>query len=77
MRDESTAVKLPGGCYLMDPEEEIRKINLRKLDVIPFKKYRFEPEEDPEEEWEYESGWVDALLPIVGGIVLVVLGLFL
>lgn len=76
MIDESKAVKLPGGCYLVDRKEEIRKINLRELNVIPFRKYRFDP--DPEElEEEYESSWIDAVLPVVGGIVLVMLGLFL
>ena len=78
MIDESKAVKLPGGCYLVDRKEEIRKINLRELNVIPFRKYRFEPDpEELEEEWEYESSWIDALLPVIGGIALVMLGLFL
>ena len=39
----NTAVKLPGGCYLTD-REELKKINTRQLDLIPFKRYRFDPD---------------------------------
>ena len=65
---------MKGEYTLVGPD--LSKINVRKLDIIPFRKYRFDP--DPEElEEEYESSWIDVALPVVGGIVLVVLGLFL
>lgn len=65
---------MKGEYTLVGPD--LSKINVRKLDIIPFRKYRFDP--DPEElEEEYESSWIDVALPIVGGIVLVMLGLFL
>lgn len=70
-------VKLPGGCYLSERKPEIRKINLRELDIIPFPRYRFQAEEDSEDELEYESTWFDAFLPVVCGIAIVLIGLFL
>ena len=39
----NTAVKLPGGCYLTD-REELKKINTRQINLIPFKRYRFDPD---------------------------------
>lgn len=44
-------VKLPGGCYLADKKPEgIRKIPIRNLDIIPFKRYRLRDEADEYEE---------------------------
>ena len=71
---EGGAENMKGEYTLVGPD--LSKINVRKLDIIPFRKYRFDP--DPEElEEEYESSWIDVALPVVGGIVLVMLGLFL
>ena len=73
---EGGAENMKGEYTLVGPD--LSKINVRKLDIIPFRKYRFDPDpEELEEEWEYESSWIDALLPVIGGIALVMLGLFL
>jgi len=62
----NTAEKLPGGCYLTD-REELKKINTRNLNIIPFRKYRLDPEpvemyediidDDPELHWT-EVGFI-------------------
>lgn len=40
---DNTARKLPGGCYLTE-REELKKINTRQINLIPFKRYRFDPD---------------------------------
>ena len=62
------AVRLPGGAYLADLDE-------KDLNVIPFRKYRFDPVPEEEEETA-DSGWSDIILPILGIGFLIFFGLF-
>lgn len=70
---DNTARKLPGGCYLTD-REELKKINTRNLNIIPFRKYRLDPDPvDMTDDDERPLHWTE-LGFITGGIVTLMVG---
>lgn len=69
---ESTAVKLPGGCYLAE-REELTVIPTKELNIIPFRR-RNEPEE---EAIVFERHYADAVAAITLIILVLFIGLFL
>lgn len=74
MTQGNNALKLPGGCLLVDRKpDSISKINTKQINIIPFRRYRLDPVEDAEEweeEWTREEIWaqehpvLDTLLEI-------------
>ena len=66
--------KLPGGCYLED-RDRIEKINIRKIDVLPFQKYRFDVIDDDDETEEQELSWHEALMIFTAVGTLIMAGL--
>lgn len=45
MTNESREMKLPGGCILADRKADtITMINTKQLNIIPFRRYRLDPE---------------------------------
>ena len=78
-------VKLPGGCYLAERTDDVKKLNVRQLNVIPFQKYRLDPvvEEADDEEYDWLAehpvleSLADVALPVIITIVIVIGGCFL
>jgi len=67
--------KLQGGCYLED-RDRIEKINIRKIDILPFQKYRFDVIDiDDEDDEERELSWHEALMIFTAVGTLIMAGL--
>lgn len=71
-------VKLPGGCYLAERTDDVKKLNVRQLNVIPFRKYRLDPvveESDEEDSEEQELTWTETAIVFTAVGTLIMAGL--